>query len=30
MTGISIRESGTEGEGARFELVVPQGTYKID
>ncbi|OQB09374.1 MAG: Sensor histidine kinase MtrB [Parcubacteria group bacterium ADurb.Bin216] len=30
MTGISIKESGTEGEGARFELVVPQGTYKID
>lgn len=27
ITGISIRETGVSGEGARFELVVPNGSY---
>lgn len=29
ITDISIRETGTEGEGARFEIVVPEGKYRI-
>jgi len=29
ITGISIRETGTPGEGAVFELVVPPGSYRI-
>ena len=28
ITGIAIRESGNEGEGARFELAVPPGAWK--
>lgn len=28
ITGITIRECGTEGEGARFELTVPSGGWK--
>jgi PAS domain S-box-containing protein len=28
ITGITIRECGTEGEGARFELTVPPGGWK--
>ena len=28
LTGISIRETGVFGRGARFELVVPPGTYR--
>jgi PAS domain S-box-containing protein len=27
ITGISIRETGTPGKGARFEFVVPRGSY---
>lgn len=27
ITGISIRETGKEGEGVRFEMTVPQGKY---
>jgi K+-sensing histidine kinase KdpD len=29
ITGITIRETGTEGNGARFEMVVPEGKYRI-
>jgi PAS domain S-box-containing protein len=29
ITGISIRETGTEGEGARFEIVVPKQAYRF-
>ena len=29
ITGISIREAGTEGNGARFEITVPPGEYRI-
>lgn len=29
ITGIAIKESGTYGSGARFELVVPKGRYRI-
>ncbi len=29
MTQISIRETGTPGEGARFELLVPKGSYRL-
>jgi K+-sensing histidine kinase KdpD len=29
ITGISIRESGDYGKGARFEITVPQGQYRI-
>lgn len=29
ITGISIRESGTPGKGARFEMVVPKGMYRF-
>jgi PAS domain S-box-containing protein len=28
ITGISIRETGTQGKGARFEMIVPKGTYR--
>jgi len=30
ITGISIRETGTQGKGARFEIVVPDGSFQID
>jgi len=29
ITGITIRESGTLGKGARFELVLPTGVYRF-
>jgi signal transduction histidine kinase len=29
ITGITIVETGTEGEGARFEMLVPAGTYRF-
>lgn len=29
MTGLSIRESGEEGKGARFEILVPLGKYRV-
>jgi PAS domain S-box-containing protein len=29
VTGISIRETGEPGKGARFEIVVPQGSYRL-
>lgn len=29
MTGITIRENGTPGKGARFEMRVPQGKYRL-
>lgn len=29
ITGISIRENGKVGEGARFEMVVPGGKYRV-
>jgi len=29
LTGISIRETGVEGTGARFEILVPEGTYQF-
>jgi PAS domain S-box-containing protein len=29
ITGISIRETGTPGKGARFEMRVPKGTYRF-
>ena len=28
ITGISIRENGEPGKGARFEIMVPKGTYR--
>jgi PAS domain S-box-containing protein len=28
ITGITIRENGREGEGARFEITVPKGEYR--
>jgi PAS domain S-box-containing protein len=28
ITGLSIRETGVPGEGARFEIVVPRGLYR--
>lgn len=28
-TGISIRETGIYGEGARFEITVPKGAYRF-
>jgi signal transduction histidine kinase len=28
ITGITIRETGMEGEGARFEILVPEGKYR--
>ena len=30
ITGITIRESGEPGKGARFELIVPRGTYRLE
>ena len=29
ITGISIQENGVEGEGARFEILVPKGAYRF-
>jgi len=29
ITGLSIRETGKYGEGARFEILVPQGSYRF-
>jgi len=29
ITGISIRETGEPGKGARFEIIVPNGAYRI-
>ncbi|MCJ7562532.1 MAG: sensor histidine kinase, partial [Thermoplasmata archaeon] len=29
MTGLSIRETGTPGEGVRFEISVPRGKYRF-
>jgi PAS domain S-box-containing protein len=29
ITGIAIRETGTPGRGARFELLVPSGGYRV-
>jgi signal transduction histidine kinase len=29
LTGITIRESGDPGKGARFEIMVPQAAYRI-
>ena len=28
ITGITIRETGVSGKGARFEMVVPKGMYR--
>jgi signal transduction histidine kinase len=28
LTGISIRETGTFGSGARFEMIVPFGSFR--
>jgi PAS domain S-box-containing protein len=30
ITGITIRETGTEGTGARFEMEVPEGAFRFD
>jgi signal transduction histidine kinase len=29
ITGITIRETGTPGRGAVFEIIVPKGTYRL-
>lgn len=29
ITGISIRETGVEGKGARFEIIIPLGKYRF-
>lgn len=29
ITGLSIKETGTPGEGARFEILVPEGSYRF-
>ena len=29
ITGITIRETGEPGKGARFEMVVPKGSYRL-
>ena len=29
LTGITIKETGTEGKGARFEIMVPKGAYRF-
>jgi len=29
ITGISIREAGEPGNGARFEMTVPKGTWRM-
>jgi signal transduction histidine kinase len=28
ITGISLRETGVSGQGARFEMIVPNGLYR--
>jgi hypothetical protein len=28
ITGLSIKENGEPGKGARFEIVVPNGAYR--
>jgi len=30
ITGITIRECGVEGKGARFEIAVPKGAYRYE
>ncbi len=30
ITGISVEETGEHGKGARFEMLVPEGYYRID
>ncbi|MFZ0005355.1 PAS domain S-box protein [Methanoregula sp.] len=30
ITGISLRETGEPGKGARFEIVVPKGAYRLN
>jgi signal transduction histidine kinase len=30
ITGIRIRENGVFGQGARFELIVPNGKFKFE
>jgi signal transduction histidine kinase len=30
ITGISIRETGEPGKGARFEMMVPKGAYRMN
>lgn len=30
ITGLSIREVGIPGQGARFEIVAPRGTYRLE
>jgi signal transduction histidine kinase len=30
ITGITIRENGVPGQGARFELFVPKDAYRLD
>ncbi|MDK2975480.1 MAG: hypothetical protein PWP08_1851 [Methanofollis sp.] len=30
ITGLSIREVGTPGQGARFEITAPDGTYRME
>ncbi len=29
ITGITIRETGTPGKGARFEIIIPRGAYRF-
>jgi signal transduction histidine kinase len=29
ITGITIRETGEPGKGARFEMTVPEGAYRL-
>jgi signal transduction histidine kinase len=29
ITGMTIRETGRAGKGARFEILVPKGTYRV-
>ena len=29
LTGITIRETGVPGSGARFEILVPEGKYRL-
>jgi signal transduction histidine kinase len=29
ITGMNIRETGTAGSGARFEITVPRGSYRV-
>jgi signal transduction histidine kinase len=29
ITGITLTESGTEGQGARFVMLVPEGAYRF-